>query len=332
MLKFSFYFTKTGNLFHFISNLSEWHFSCRKQYNKIWLKEIGPLNNKEKQALKKMRDLLLKYNFENKFLGIPFTTTPDRIVWEKVKSWVNKCEFNDLKEVFSTLEPRFEKIWETEKTKLASWKKILSRESKKKKYQNLEKDLGVFFNQGPKYHNIDVYLLISAIGSGGGANIGSGRLTLECTALSTKQFTRALNTLYHEAAHLAFEYGYYKDLLKQFLESFKNKSPKKHIFSKLGRSLRGVVNEAVMSSLLPEGYLAKKYFNRDTLHNAEKTLGKNFEKITKGKECDFGIYRLFVAAKLFPLAKNYIENKKPVDRDYLLSIWEAFKEFSEKVA
>ena len=331
MLKFRFYFTKTGNLFHFISNLSEWHFSCRERYNKIWLEETGPLNDKEKQALKRMGNLFLKYNFESNFLGIPFITNPDTVVWEKVKNWVDEEEFNELKETFSVFEPRFEKIWQSEEAKLAKWKNTLTKELTKQKYQDLEKDLETFFNQKPQFRNIDIYLLISAIGSGGGASIGPGRVTLECTALPTTHVLRILGVLYHETAHLVFEYGYYKNLLEQFLEPIKDKFSKRHAFFKSGRDLRVMINEATMSSLLPEGYLASKYFGRDVFHDAEKVLGTNFENIAKGKECDFRAYRLFVAAKLFPLVKNYIENKNPIDENYLQSVWKVFEEFSKKI-
>jgi len=331
MLKYRFHFTKTGNLFHFISNLTEWHFSCRKKYNKIWLEETGPLSNKEKQALRKIKGLLLKYNFESKFLGIPFITSPDESVWRKVKNWVEKDEYNDLQKVFSIFELRFERIWQNEETKLANWKNTLSKELIEQKYQDLEEDLKRFFNQKPQFRNIDVYLLISAVGSGGGANLGPGRVTLECTALPADQVPRVLNVLYHETAHLVFEHGYYKNLLGQFLESIRSDFSERHAFFGSGRGLRSAINEAVMSSLLPEGYLASKYFDRNVFHNAEKVLGTNFENVAKGKKCDFRAYRLFVAAKLLPLVKDYIENKKPVDETYLQSVWKVFEDFSEKI-
>jgi len=199
------------------------------------------------------------------------------------------------------------------------------------KYQDLEEDLKRFFNQKPQFRNIDVYLLISAVGSGGGANLGPGRVTLECTALPADQVPRVLNVLYHETAHLVFEHGYYKNLLGQFLESIRSDFSERHAFFGSGRGLRSAINEAVMSSLLPEGYLASKYFDRNVFHNAEKVLGTNFENVAKGKKCDFRAYRLFVAAKLLPLVKDYIENKKPVDETYLQSVWKVFEDFSEKI-
>ena len=292
---------------------------------------MGSLSNKEKQALRKIKSLLLKYSFGSKFLGIPFITNSDEIVWEKVKNWAGESEYDRLRKIFLVFEPRFEKIWQSEKAKLANWKNALTKELTEQKYQDLEKDLETFFNQKPQFRNIDVYLLISATGSGGGANIGPERVTLECTALPTNQIPRVLGGLYHEVTHLTFEYGYYQNLLRGFLALIEDGFSEKHAFFGSGRGLRVIINEAVMSSLLPEGYLASKYLNRDVFHNAEKILGKNFENIAKDRECDFRSYRLFVAAKLFPLVKDYIENKKPVDERYLQSVWEVFEEFSKKI-
>jgi len=340
MLEFGFHFTKTGNLFHFLSNLTEWHFSCRKNYNKIWLKKTVPLNDKEKQALKQLTKLLLKYHFSSgqkgpddpsKFLGIPFTIYSDEEVWEKVGEWVEPNELETLKNVFEIFEPRFEKLWVEEKPKLTEWRTILVKELAEKKYDDLEKDLETFFNQKPRYSQVDVYLSMGAAGtSGGGANVGPARVTLEPTGLSTDMVSEMLNVLYHETAHLTLEHGYYQNLLEEFLKSVGDGFSEKHAFFKSGRGLRTIVNEAVTTSLLPEGYLAGKYFGCDISRRVEKVLGKNFEKITRDKRENFMIYCLFAAAKLLPLARDYIENKKPVDRDYLQKVWEVFEDFSEK--
>jgi hypothetical protein len=342
MLEFEIHFTKTGNFFHFLSNLAEWHFSCRRNYNEIWLEKTGPLNDEEKQALRQLAKLLIKYHFSSgqkgpddpgpsQFLGIPFTIYSDKEVWKKVEEWVEPNELVALKSVFEIFTPRFEKLWKEEKPKLAEWKTTLNKELAKKKYDNLEKDLEAFFHQKPKYSHIDVYLLMGVAGTtGGGANIGPARVTLEPTGVSTDMVAEMLNVLYHETAHLTLEHGHYQNLLEQFLQSLRGKFTEKHAFFHSGQGTRTVVNEAVMTSLLPEGYLAEKYFGGDIFEKVEKILGKNFEKIRKGGRDDFVAYRIFAAAKLYPVAKDYIENRKPVDEDYLQKVWEVFEDFSKR--
>jgi hypothetical protein len=305
------------------------------------LEKTGPLTDKEKQTLKQLAKLLIKYHFSSgqkgpddpsKFLGIPFTIYSDDDVWEKVEEWVEPNEFLILKNVFKVFEPRFEEIWIEEKPKLENWKTALIKELAKKKYDDLERDLEAFFNQKPRYSQIDVYLLIGVAGtSGGGANVGPARVTLEPTGLSTDMVSEMLNVLYHETAHLTLEHEYYQNLLEDFLKSSRGNFSEKHAFFKSGRDLRTIINEAVMTSLLPEGYLANKYFGNNIFKRVEKVLGKSFENFTKDKREDFRVYRLFAAAELFPVARDYIENKKPVDGDYLQKVWEVFEGFSRRV-
>jgi hypothetical protein len=54
-MKFKFKISKLANQFFFISNLSEWHFSCRQFYNQEWLKQTEPLTDNEKQILKEFK-------------------------------------------------------------------------------------------------------------------------------------------------------------------------------------------------------------------------------------------------------------------------------------
>jgi len=65
-MKFKIKYTKLGNQFFFISNLTNWHFSCEKEYNEIWFKKIGNLNEEEKKVLKQFAKILNKYGFKKK--------------------------------------------------------------------------------------------------------------------------------------------------------------------------------------------------------------------------------------------------------------------------
>lgn len=328
-MKFNFYYHKTANLFHFIANLTEWHFSCRKRYNQIWLDRAGSLISREEEALAQMKKLLLKYNFDSvrvgadgskqdRFLGIPFSIHSDAEVWERVEEWVTPGEFRTLKSLFEVFEPRFGKIWRIEKPKLESWKDKLTEETAKRRYQNLERELAMFFGQKQTDQLIDVCLLISAVGSGGGANIGPGRITLECTARPAGEVLCVLSTLYHEAAHLVFGAGYYSDLLKKFLQSVRGTPlAGKNPFSETGEGLRTIVNEAVMSNLLPRGYSAHKYFGRSVP-----------SKPKRWPEHVFTGWRLYCAAGMFNFTRDYIENKEPVDTAYLERVWETFEDFA----
>lgn len=68
-MRFSIIIKKQGIFYFFVQNLSEWHFSCRKDYNNLWLDELGPLSKKEKMALQKLKKIHQKYSFGPKYLG-----------------------------------------------------------------------------------------------------------------------------------------------------------------------------------------------------------------------------------------------------------------------
>lgn len=65
-MKFDIKYSKIGNFFFFISNLSDWHFSCRKEYNEAWIKQTGELSNNEKNAIENFRKIMTKYGFITK--------------------------------------------------------------------------------------------------------------------------------------------------------------------------------------------------------------------------------------------------------------------------
>lgn len=181
-MKFRIYYTKLGNQFFFISNLAEWHFSCRERYNKEWLKQTGALSNKEKNALKIFKKILRKYDFKEKngkklYLGIHFITSSKKKTWIEIKKYVNKEEFKKIKLIFKIFDRRFSQIWPEAKKKLSGIKRILNNTlNRKKEIKNILKELSVLYQQ--KIDNkslIKIYLFHHPINNpllfSGGANL-----------------------------------------------------------------------------------------------------------------------------------------------------------------
>ncbi|MBU1557460.1 hypothetical protein KKC45_00670, partial [Patescibacteria group bacterium] len=102
-MQFNIKYNRIGNKFFFISNLSEWHFSCRDYYNEIWLNEVGPLTREEKDSLFEIREILQKYDF-NKYLGLFFMTSNENTVWSLLKKHIEEEEVHILKKVFKVFE------------------------------------------------------------------------------------------------------------------------------------------------------------------------------------------------------------------------------------
>src|SRR4030042_1408752 len=145
-MKFKLIISKQANLFFFISNFAEWHFSCRLNYNEKWIKQTSPLNDKEKNILQILKTIFQKYNF-NQYLGKFFINT-DKVAknWSDLKKNLLPDEYNNIKTAFKIFLPKFNKIWKANQQTLKINKKILENELKKPRILNIIQDLSVFFN------------------------------------------------------------------------------------------------------------------------------------------------------------------------------------------
>jgi len=324
-MKFKVKYTKLGNQFFFISNLTEWHFSCRKSYNRKWIEETGPLNYQEKEALREFSRIMRKYTFRQKnkvdvYLGIPFITFSNILVWKKIIKWVNKKEYPRIKEIFAIFSPRFEKIWQSNYKRLNEIKSKLKRELGKEKNIEILKIFSTLFNNKELLNkDIEIYLLLSPQKEwmGGGANIGPKSITLECSDIKGNNLSRSLLIIFHEIAHL-FEQKGFNLLLKRYINNL-NKEEKERIKkSKVYQEVKDtkiIINEMTVSSLLPEGYLSKRL------------TGKKILKSPVKKQRTFKGLRHYAAYCLYPLIKEYVEQQKPFDDIFIQKTFQLFKKF-----
>jgi len=332
-MKFRIYYTKLGNQFFFVSNLAEWHFSCRKKYNQEWIKQTGVLTIKEKDALKKIVKILKKYAFWEKngkkiYLGIPFITSSDKRAWMAIEKWVNKEEFKKIRQIFKIFDERFNKIWVKSAIELKKAKKILNISlNNKKEIKEILEDLSSLYQQKINDElSIKIYLFHHLVENsfGGGANLNKNQLTLDCPSITpnTSSEERAIRTLLHELIHNYFETPQFKNLLINCLDEMDYKKLVDSSIFKEVKSVRNIINEMIVESLLPNGYLAEKYFHFKV---AEKI--KNIEEIENKKDKSLADYRLLSAYHMYSISKNYLDNKKPLDEKYINEIIKIFLKF-----
>ena len=100
MIKFNLINSYTENLFFFVSNLSEFHFSCRKEYNEEWQKIFGKINKEEAKLLGKFRVVLKKHGFneEGAYLGVPIFTSSENQKLESLEKILTASDFAIFKE------------------------------------------------------------------------------------------------------------------------------------------------------------------------------------------------------------------------------------------
>jgi hypothetical protein len=75
----------------------------------------------------------------------------------------------------------------------------------------------------------------------------------------------------------------------------------------------GVIKEMILVSLIPEGYLAEKFFNLGVLKNLRKKKCIKERKLEKNYY-DLMLYSIF---KLYQTAKEYCDARMPIDERYI---------------
>lgn len=349
-MKFEIRYTKLGNQFFFISNLTEWDFHCRKHYNQEWLKQTGLLTSQEKKILKKFGSVMKKYGFGRKnnkcvYLGIPFIASSEKQVWQKVKNWVKKKEYGIIKKTFKILEPRFNQIWADAEKQLKKIKQGLEKKLKEKKIKSALKYLSFLYNNKETADKIiEIYLLISPLKNnlGGGANLGPEKITLEAAMADKKTLNFLVLIVLHELIHL-FEGKYFRPLLKNWVNGLTQKERRKikksQIFQQIKQSGNAtdkmiiglIINEIIASSLLPEGYLRGKIFKRE---NVKINIRNYFKNNLKSKVTSpprryrtIKTLRQYTAYHLYSSIKKYSRQKKSLNESYIKKAYRLFKRF-----
>lgn len=146
--------SKLANLFFLVSNFSEWHFSCRTDYNRAWIEKTKPLKIDEVEALSKFKKVINKYGFE---LSKIFYTNNEEAAWKNLRKITKESEFTTIKETLQIFKPKFEKIWQI--SKLNKRIGLIKKGVNRKEYQKLIEDACCFLgNQSPQ-NDIEIIVL-----------------------------------------------------------------------------------------------------------------------------------------------------------------------------
>lgn len=315
-MNFYYHITKTGNIFHFVSNLTNWHFSVRKSYKEFWVEKTGSLSNSDYAMLKKAERLFQKYSYGDKFWGKVFLRRPEEDMWDYAYKFFGENDTNEFKEILAYFSPRFEKIWKHEYAQLIKWKQLLTRTEVKFASPELNSVLNGLFNYHPN-ENIQfkiVLLMCSpSTAGGGGANIGEAALTLEVSRIPVSKCNTVWMFFWHELVHSQWGVrGEYKKLLTDFINDQKQDIVQ---LENTSLPLKILVNEAVIESLFPYGYLARKYFRFDSDKYYQIQINK--QKRHGLTMSPLALWRLFSSHELQGVVKDYVDNSKPIDTNYL---------------
>ena len=325
-MKFRFHVSRLANLFFFVSNLSEWSPYCRKEYNHEWLKQKH-LQQSEREALKHVRNILWKH----KTLGRYFFRT-EQEAWRNIAKKLSKREYEALCASFAVFLPRFSALWKEEKSNLQNIAAAFSRGTSSPVNKTLI-ELSTLYAPHRKPRSITtIFLLTSPITKrlvSGGGKITSKILALECSKTTAKNNIHDLfvRVLLHELVHTMFE-DRIKNIIRTCLQSKGFSSIKRELArSAVYRetlSFAGPIKEMVAISLLPEGYLAERYFNANV---SKSLLQRNSVRECRLKHTYYDLM-LFATWELLPIAREYSTQKKPIDARYLREVIMVWRQFN----
>lgn len=321
-MKFIFKISKLDNFYFFVSNLTEFHFSCRKHFNVDWISATGFLNQQEKKAISDIKPIFKKYGFifkNNKslYLGKYFYCPPDdKEKLDSIKKYLSPEEYERINNGFSIFKDRFNKIY-NEKL-LENWKLALEKELLSERFLKLFNFSQKFFNATKKDSVLNVHLLMSPSmtwSASGNANLGNKDITLEVPVLnlSEEQIELAVCIMLHELSHIWFE-----------------NNPNYKITKKLSGDNFSLIKEIIIDSVSPLGFPAQKYskasnpFKRFLFYNLADGF-KSYKNFINNKKNDNQKLSAYIGWLIYPLAAYYYSNNNTLDIKFIKTIIEIIK-------
>lgn len=329
-MKYKITYTRISNLFFFISNMAEWHFSCRKEYNKAWIEQTGVLTEKESGAIKEFGEIMREYGFEykkNKFvyLGQYFFLYSEKDVWAEVSKNVTESEYKKIREIFKILDLRFKKIW-NEKG-IREWGKLLKKTAESENGKKLMIEVEQSVNRSKKMDDIVIHIIPSPIRNksvSGGANLGPGHITIEASIINTSDeyIEIVLGTMAHEVAHVLLNNNI---KLSSIIKSVAAKG-KLELLDVVQPSMtkKNILTEIVVETVAPDGYICQTYAK----HSSPLVRGLGWldvvlydmEELKKKKSISFdGLYH-YVVWQMYPMSQYYFEKKRAIDKPFVEAI------------
>lgn len=291
-MKFEFIISKWANFYFFVQNLSEWHFSNRKEYNILWRKELGDFSPEEENALKNFKEIRSDYPSGKTFFEQAFFKENDP--WLKIENDLTADKYKILKNTFDLFKNKFEALYKNDLPFLEQWQQELEKKANEKSStESISKILSVLYNVPLLEITISVYLLFSSpTRRGGGANIDGSSVSVETSrqSMSIASVSQLIGLIWHETVHLCFEKNHFVALLEKKMPN--------------NREAIYLIKELTVCALFPKGVLAINFLQ----------INKNKEESLHAK------IPIQYNKQLLALAEIYVQENKPFDDLYIEKI------------
>lgn len=204
----------------FISNLAEWHYSCRNSFNYVWKNYPQPLTLEEKNLLIKLKKIFIDYLHQfNEHPAIEFIDQKS-FFWSKLATIIGRPNSQIIHQAMDKFLPRFNYHYS---------KLINNMERVRQRIDDLQKQNRSAIDQTAVFYdyidsdrcNIFLTLSNNANKSAGGMylhNNNHGFVILEFGDYSASDSIPLANILYHELGHHFQESTHWKNLVAKFAE------------------------------------------------------------------------------------------------------------------
>jgi hypothetical protein len=273
--------------------------------------KISRLSNLLLFASKTNKTDLFKSNLQKYLLdeevSLFFYGKSESKIWKKIEKMIGKENVKEIKKSIISLDQTFAPYWHKTSKNLLLWKQYFQNNQPlfQKTIIELKKISGI---KDFAISKIPIYLISNHISNDKEINAWFSWTPKESfivveipLKLKVPNNFFSLAVLAHEFFHLMLRKN--KNL---FLKISNIAKENDRLFKKLGKGMlnRIFLEELLISSFIPEGYLSEKYFNT-----------KVIPCISKPK--DLLEWRKFVAFNLYQVTKNYTNNAQQIDENYI---------------
>lgn len=312
-MKLNFIISKISNLFLFVLELSQLNTASNiTKRGKEWIKRTGLLTNKDKRKIKSFSSIIKSQKAVN--LDLVFILEKEKTIWKKAKKQIGIRKTKKLRGILFYFEKRFMKIWSEEQKAMKNIANYYSKEEGliSKIIKNVLNLCGV---NNYRINKIPIHLLLNSKNKNDFMGWFSwtprkSDIALECSGWPLKKTNKFLIfLLVHEFFHLILRKN------KKIIALIKDVSRgNKNVINRINYGSSNtamVLEELVISSFVPEGYLSEKYTR---VSPKKQILPLHLEKVDV---VSFMNIRKKIAFLMRDKACDYTENNKKIDSNYV---------------
>lgn len=295
---FKVYLTKELNYLFFLKCLSNFYLSPTSFYKKEWLKIIGPLSKRDQKIIEEFSKLVFSLRSKISSFNELFFLTRKSHSKKQNKIHLAEKDRKIIEKMYRNFYIRYEKYYWKKISKVAVRTKLeFCRLLKNFSYTpEIIKILEHFYRARLAEKKIKLILIIlpESVETIRGTTILTDKVILLEGKIQKFSQKRILAVLFHELIHLTLENNYLIPLINKCLEELNIPQKRKKIIAHQ-------IREVIAWTLLPDGCLARRYFQEARPFYLKAKIPR-------------------VAQKIMPVVEKYIEHKKSIDKNLIKKV------------